>query len=205
MATTTTAPETFPFLRRVARDWWALLVRGLAALAFGIMALVQPGEAALVLVWLFGAFALVDGVIATYGAFRFKHWWGLVHGVFAILAGMIALVNPVGMGFAIVTFVGAYAIVAGILQIAAAWRMRKEMEGEVWIMLGGLALILCGGVILARPLLGGLSVMLVVAAFAIVNGIALILASIRFKRLPEKLDALASRAEADRSARGLAP
>jgi uncharacterized membrane protein HdeD (DUF308 family) len=194
--------ETFPLLRHIAKDWWTVLLRGILAILFGVLAFAQPVLAGVALVTVFGVYALIDGTFAILGGVKAKHGWGIVHGVVAVLAGIAAFVQPVVAGMAITTFIGAFAIVTGIVQIATAWRIRHEIEGEGWIMLGGLAAIVLGGLLVARPLLGGVSIVLLVGAYAIAFGLALVFGAFRLKKLPEKLDALVAKASAERAARG---
>jgi uncharacterized membrane protein HdeD (DUF308 family) len=193
--------ETFPLLRQIARDWWTVLLRGILAILFGVLALVNPAVAGLALVTVFGVYALIDGAFAIAGGVRRKHGWGVVHGVIALLAGIAAFVRPVVTALALTTLVGAFAIVSGLVQIAVAWRTRHEIEGEGWLILGGAAAVVFGGLVLANPFEGAGAILLVIGAYAVAFGLALVLGAFRLKTLPARLDALAASAAAPRAAR----
>lgn len=112
----------------LARNWWAIAVRGILGIIFGVLAFMWPGLTLASLVLLFGAYALVDGlfavVAAVTGQARDRRWLVLMEGVVGILAGIAAFVWPGITTFALLYLIAAYAIVTGILEIlAASWRV----------------------------------------------------------------------------------
>src|SRR5215213_8985347 len=118
-----------------ARNWWALALRGLAAVLFGLAALFWPGLVLAVLIVLFGAYALVDGVLAIIAAFRssgrgMRRPLLLIEGVIGILFGLVALFLPGLTALALLYIIAFWAILSGIARIAMAFMLRREIENE---------------------------------------------------------------------------
>jgi uncharacterized membrane protein HdeD (DUF308 family) len=159
------------------RHWWALAVRGLAAVVFGILAFVMPGMTLTVLVLLFGAYALVDGVLAIVSALRSggEHlWYLLLEGVLSILAGVAALVWPGLTALVLLFIIAGWAILTGILEIISAVRLRKAIDNEwAWIASGVLSVIF-GIILLVQPGTGALAVVWLIGAYAVLFGITMI-------------------------------
>lgn len=164
-------------LHAMARNWWILAVRGIAAIAFGILAIVMPGITVVVLVSLFAAYAIIDGASALVMGFRApnRNWWLVLLGVAGLAAGVITFLYPAMTALLLLSFVGAWAIVTGALQIGAAIRLRREIENEWWLALSGAISVLFGAYVLVFPSEGALAVLFVIGTFAIVNGIFLLL------------------------------
>src|SRR5262245_26732491 len=108
-------------LQALAKNWWLLLLRGIAAIVFGILAFVWPGITLLTLVLLYGAFALVDGVCsvvaAIMGGVPGSRWWLAIVGICGVVAGLLALAWPGLTAFLLLIFIAAWAIVVGIFEI----------------------------------------------------------------------------------------
>ena len=163
----------------LVRNWWALAIRGLAAVLFGLIAFLAPGFVALWLALLFGAYALVDGVFAIVtglrAAERHERWWPFaLEGLASIVVGVIALAMPVAAALALLYLVSAWAILTGVFRISAAIRLRKEIQGEWMLILNGALSVLLGILIVRRPGVGLLTLVWVVGAYAMVYGIVLI-------------------------------
>lgn len=180
----------------LARWWWTFLVRGLLAIAFGVLAFFAPGLGIAVLVGLFAAWALIDGVTSLVtgigGRNRDKSWWlEILEGVVSIIAGIIALVFPVLAAEVLVIIIAAWAIVTGIFEIIAAIRLREQIRGEFWLGLAGLASILFGVILLVFPGVGALSLVWLIGSFALVFGVFLVILGWRLRGINEmaKIDA----------------
>jgi uncharacterized membrane protein HdeD (DUF308 family) len=163
----------------LARNWWALAVRGVLAVLFGLIAFVMPAVTLAAIVLLFGAYAVIDGILAIVAAVRAleRHErWGalLLEGVVDVIAGVIAFVWPAATAFALLFLVAFWAIVTGVLEIVAAIRLRKDVKGEWLLILNGVLSLLFGAVLLALPGAGLLVVVWWIGAYAIVFGIVLI-------------------------------
>ena len=171
----------------LARNWWAFLLRGILALVFGIVALFFPASAFMSLVLVFGAFALVDGVFAIISAFTANAksenwWWIIVEGAFGILIGVLTIIQPAAMGEAWLVLIAVWALVTGILEIITAIRIRKEIEGELWLILGGLASVAFGVLVLVYPAYGPFAVGVILGAYAILFGIMFIGLALRLRK-----------------------
>ena len=171
----------------LSREWWIVALRGAISILFGIVAFVYPGITLFALVIFFGAYLLVDGVVALVQATRFRHererWPALlVEAVLGIVIGLISLVYPAIAALAWLYTIAAWAIVTGILEIVFAIRLRKEIQGEFWIALTGIASILFGIALAVLPLAGLVAWMWLIGAYAIAVGIFLIGLAIRLRR-----------------------
>ncbi|MFP7675619.1 HdeD family acid-resistance protein [Marivita sp. S0852] len=158
------------------RNWWLLLIRGIAAILFGIAAFAWPGLTMSVLVLLFGAWTFVDGAFAIADSIRYRDridkWWlWLLDGVFGVFVGLLALFMPGVTAFVLLMFIAAWAILGGILRIVAAIQLRKKIEGEWLLGLGGALSILFGVLLIAVPQAGLLSFIWLIAVWSIAIGI----------------------------------
>jgi uncharacterized membrane protein HdeD (DUF308 family) len=181
----------------LVRNWWALALRGVAAIVFGLIALLAPGFVVLWLALLFGAYALVDGIFAIVAgiraAERHERWWPFaLEGVASVVVGVIALVMPVAAALALLYFVSAWAILTGVLRISAAIRLRKEIRGEWLLILNGALSVLLGILIVARPAIGFVTLVWVLGAYAMVYGVVLV--GLGFKLRGQRQRAGAARA-----------
>lgn len=171
----------------LARNWWMFLLRGILALVFGLVAISFPATAFLTLVVVFGVFALVDGLLAIVSAFtsnaKSENWWWLIlEGVFGIVIGVLTFIQPAAMGEAWLILIGAWAVVTGVFEIVTAIRIRKLIEGELWMILGGLASVVFGFLILFNPLSAAVAVGILVGAYAILFGIIFIAFALRLRK-----------------------
>jgi uncharacterized membrane protein HdeD (DUF308 family) len=180
------------------KSWWILLVRGLAALLFGVIALVWPRLTVGTLILYFGAFALVGGISDVIGSIvnrkEDEYWWlVLLGGLASLVAGVLVFVWPQLTALFLLYIIAARALVTGILDIIAAIRLRKEIEGELLLILGGLASVLFGLIAFIRPGAGALAVISLIAIYAIFVGGILIFLAFRMRRWGKKLEKLGAR------------
>jgi uncharacterized membrane protein HdeD (DUF308 family) len=174
--------------------WWVLLVRGLIAIAFGVIVYTQPGISLAMLVLLFGAFSLADGVLGVWTAFSSRkdhdNWWVLLlWGLVGIGIGIITFLAPGITALALLFYIAVWAIVIGVLQVIAAVRLRREIEGEWLLGLAGVISIAFGVLLLARPGAGALAVLWIISVYAVLTGILLILLAFKVKSFGRKLAA----------------
>jgi uncharacterized membrane protein HdeD (DUF308 family) len=171
----------------LARAWWLILLRGIFAVLFGVLAFAWPGITLASLVLLFGAYAFVDGVFALIGAVRGggrEPWWLLVlEGLVGIGIGALTIFAPGVTALALLFYIAIWAIATGVLEIAAAVAVRKEIEGEWLLILSGLASVAFGALLIARPGAGALAVLWLIGAYALAFGVLLVLASFKVRRL----------------------
>jgi uncharacterized membrane protein HdeD (DUF308 family) len=172
-------------LERMSRDWWLIALQGVAAIVFGVVALVWPGITLLALVFLFGAYAIVDGVLALIRGLRREgggpDWWQVVSGVVGIAAGVIAFVIPGITAYALLLLVAAWAIVSGGLEVVAAYQFRRVIRHEWLLALDGVVTIIFGLILIVFPIAGALAVVWLIGAFAIVSGVILLVAAFRLR------------------------
>ena len=176
----------------LSRNWWALLLRGLAAIAFGVLTWARPAISLAALVLLFGVYALVDGVLGIWTALsgRREHddWWVLLlWGLLGIGVGILTLFEPGITALALLFYIAAWAIATGVLEIVAAVRLRNVIKGEWWLILGGLASVIFGVLLLAHPGTGALAVLWLIAAYAVVFGVMLVILSFRVRAFGAQL------------------
>jgi uncharacterized membrane protein HdeD (DUF308 family) len=170
----------------LARRWWAILVRGIAAIIFGVLTFVLPGVTLAVMVLLFGAYAVVDGIFSLVAAARGgaarRSWWALViEGVLSIAAGVVTFAWPGLTALVLVYVIGTWAIITGIFEIVEAVRLRREITGEFWLALGGVASIAFGVLLYVLPAAGALAIVLWTGAYAVVFGALLVGLSFRLR------------------------
>jgi uncharacterized membrane protein HdeD (DUF308 family) len=170
----------------LAGNWWALIVRGLIAIALGIVTLAWPGVTIGALVLLFGVYAFIDGVLGFAGAVKAsKHHerWGylVAEGVLGVLAGIVTFAWPAITAIALVYVVAAWAIITGALEIAAAFRLRKYITGELLLGLAGIISILFGVMLIASPIAGALVIAIWIGAYELIFGVTLLILGVRLR------------------------
>ena len=175
--------------------WWVLLLRGAVAILFGLAAYAWPGLTLVTLVTLFGAFAFADGLFdaiqAIGGRKEHEHWWVmLLEGLLGIFVGLVALTAPGITAAVLVLYIGFWAIATGALRIVLAVRIRKEIEGEWWMALAGLVNVVFGVMVVAQPGTGALALLWLIATWAVVGGVFLILLSFKVKGLGGRIEAV---------------
>jgi uncharacterized membrane protein HdeD (DUF308 family) len=186
MSTSSMTLTPRPMLHALAKAWWLLLIRGIAAIVFGVLAFVWPGLTLVTLVLFYGAFALVDGVIALIAAFAgsakpMPAWWLVVVGILGIGAGIATFVMPGLTAILLILFIGAWALVHGIFEIIGAIQLRKEIDNEWMLILSGAISVLFGLIVLIAPGAGALGLIWAIAAYSIVFGISFIALSLRLR------------------------
>jgi uncharacterized membrane protein HdeD (DUF308 family) len=163
----------------LTHNWWLLALRGFCAVLFGILAFVWPGITLLGLVFMFGAYALINGVLAFVLAARapkgYPKFGSLIfEGILSILAGIVAFFVPGITALALLVLIASWAIVTGIIEIVAAIRLRKVIDNEWLLVLAGVASLAFGVLLLLRPAPGMIALIWWIGAFALVFGVLLI-------------------------------
>src|ERR1700686_603030 len=172
---------------RVSRNyWWLMGLRGLFAVLFGVIALLRPGLTLLVLVYLFGAYAVVSGVMAVIVSLevrRYLHrWWVLlIEGLVGIAAGVVAFAWPFITALALLYLIAAWAIGKGVFEIAASFSGLLPMAQEWTLALAGILSILFGVLLIVLPGAGILGLVWLIGAYALVYGIVLIIRAFQFR------------------------
>jgi uncharacterized membrane protein HdeD (DUF308 family) len=174
-------------LHALAKCWWLVLLRGIAGIVFGILAFVWPGLTLAVLILLYGAYALVDGVFALIAAFTgaakpVPTWWLVVVGLSGIAAGLVTFFWPGVTALVLIFFIGGWSIAHGIFEIVGAIKLRKEIDNEWWLILAGALSVLFGIIVIAAPGAGALALVWVIGAYSLVFGILLVGLSLRLRK-----------------------
>ncbi|MDR5651505.1 HdeD family acid-resistance protein [Ruixingdingia sedimenti] len=173
---------------RIAQDWWLLLLRGIAVILFGLAALFWPALTVGVLVMLFGAFALADGILTIWAGLSVRDrparpWLWLLDGVASTIFGIIALFWPAETAVALVVLAAVWAIVAGVLRMAAAIAWRNLIEGEWLLGLSGLLSVAFGIALSFVPLAGILAFGWLIGLYALLAGVVMCALAFRLRRL----------------------
>jgi uncharacterized membrane protein HdeD (DUF308 family) len=171
------------------RHWWILLLRGILALALGIAAVILPGIFAVALALLFGAYALIDGILAMIASIRMTHtggrWvWLLIEGIISVVFGAAALVWPAISLIALVFLIGFWALLTGFAGITTAWRLRRVVNGEWFWILAGVLSVIFGIAVLLFPALGVIALVTIFAFYMILAGLMYVGVAIRLRSHP---------------------
>src|SRR5712671_2150846 len=155
----------------LAYSWWSLVIRGLLGIAVGVITFLVPGITFASLVLVFAAYALIDGIVSIVGTVRAAkahERWGslLIEGIAGITIAGITLLWPGITALALVLCAASWALVTGVLEIVAAVRLRKIIEGEWLLALSGLISIAFAILVFASPVAGSLAVALWFGAYA---------------------------------------
>ena len=186
----------------VSRDWWVFAIRGTAAIVFGILAFIWPGATLAALVLLFGAYVLIDGVALLVALIRGdalarRHAWAVgIMGVLGIVAGVVTFGWPGLTALSLLYLVAVWAIAMGTFQVIAAIALRREIDGEFWMALGGVASIAFGAFLVAFPGAGLLSLVWLVGIWSVVFGVSSLGLAYRLHDLAAALHKPANRAAA---------
>jgi len=170
-------------LDALAKNWWALALRGFAAVLFGLLTFFLPGITLVTLVLLFGAYALVDGLFNLLAFFRVAshHWALLIEGVIGVIAGVLTFTWPAITAVGLLYLIAFWAIFTGIFEIVAGIRLRKVVANEWLLLLMGVLSTLFGLLILFAPGAGALAIVLWIGAYALMFGIVLLALAFRLR------------------------
>src|SRR5216110_511003 len=176
-------------IETLKRHWWVPVLRGIAAIIFGVIAFVYPGLTVAVLVLLFGAWVLVDGIFRVVGAIGHRTSdpeWGfhLVIGILGILIGLLTFHAPRITALALVIYIATWALMIGVTEIAMAVKLRREIKGEWFLILMGLASIVFAALLLWNPLAGAAALIWIMAWYAVIFGVLAIIFGFRLRSLP---------------------
>jgi uncharacterized membrane protein HdeD (DUF308 family) len=174
------------FVYVFARNWWSIALRGVVAILLGLLTLFWPGITLRALVLLFGAYALIDGIVSIIGAWRAaeaRDRWGmlLLEGLAGIAAAAITIMFPAITAVALVYLIAAWALITGVLEVAAAVRLRQYISHEWLLALSGIVSILFGILLFVAPIAGAFVIALWIGIYALVFGVVLIALAFRLR------------------------
>jgi uncharacterized membrane protein HdeD (DUF308 family) len=167
-------------------NWWTFVARGIFAILFGVLALALPELTLILLVWMFGAYIMIDGafqiMVSIARRKELQRWWMiLIEGLFEIALGVVTFVWPGITGLALLTMIVIWAVVTGMLEIAAAIQLRKIIENEWMLGLSGVLSILFGIAMFLWPDAGALALAWLIGLYAVLFGIMLVVLGFRLK------------------------
>lgn len=169
------------------RSWWLLLLRGIAAVAFGVLTFVWPQISLLTLIMVYGVYALIDGVLALIAAIRgggmVPRWWLALGGAVSILAAVVAFAWPGLTALVLVYLIGFWSILRGVLEIIGAIRLRKEIANEWTLGVAGALSVIFGLILVFMPGAGALGLLWLIAAWAVLFGLLLIWVAFKVRKL----------------------
>jgi uncharacterized membrane protein HdeD (DUF308 family) len=174
-------------LHSLTDHWWLFLIRGIAAIIFGVLAFAWPGVTLVVLVLFFGAFALVDGIASLIAAITGRgatspRWWLAIVGLVGIAAGLLTFFWPGLTALVLLYFIAGWAIAMGVFQIIGAIQLRKEIDNEWLLILSGVVSVLFGILLLVMPGTGLLALVWLIAIDAIIFGALVIGFGLRLRK-----------------------
>lgn len=183
----------------LSKYWWLIALRGLFAVLFGVMAFIWPNLTLVALVFLFGGYALADGILAVVAGLtrsgKNQRWWMLLlEGLVGIAAGILTIVRPGLTAVALLYLIAGWAIVTGVMEIVAAIRLRQEIKNEWLLALGGVLSIAFGVALAVWPGAGALALIWLIGSYAIVFGVLLIILGFRLRSQNKPADQKAFRA-----------
>src|SRR5215467_1831080 len=172
--------------------WWTVLLRGLTAVAFGLLTFAWPHLTITALVLLFGFYALMHGVFSLMAALGNRQqtrsrWLLALEGVVGLWAGIVTLRSPSTTAMVLIFFIWVWAIATGILRIVEAIRLRKEISGEIWLALSGVVTVIFGILLILRPIVGVVALAWVIAGYALLLGLFEILLGCELRGLRRRM------------------
>ncbi len=173
-------------LEAITRNWWTLLLRGGIAVLFGILVFALPTLTLASTIIFFGAYALVDGVFNTVGALfnigKYEGWWvSLLGGLVGIVAGIVVMSWPGLTALSVLWLIALWAVATGILQIVAAVRLRRDIDGEWFMGLGGALSVFFGILLFVWPSTGIVTLLWLVGVYAFIFGVVMMVLSFRVR------------------------
>jgi uncharacterized membrane protein HdeD (DUF308 family) len=170
----------------LSRNWWLMLLRGLVAIGFGVFVIMKPQTSLPVLVYLFGIYALVEGVLEVAVAIEGRNQvdsWGLLllWGLLGVAVGILAFTKPDFTALALLYYIALWAIATGVLEIAAAIRLREVISNEWWLFLAGIVSVAFGVWLIARPDTGEVTLLYAIGIYAILYGVLVVLFAFKIR------------------------
>jgi uncharacterized membrane protein HdeD (DUF308 family) len=182
---------TFSILDAFAKNWWVLLIRGILAVLFAVMAFTLPGLTLVTLVLLYGIYSFADGLTAIWVCGQARAWWFVLLGILGVVVGVFTFIYPGITAVALLYLIAAWAIVRGVFEIVTAIQLRKEISNEWMLIIAGILSVLFGVALVAKPAAGALAVVWIIGAYAFIFGLMMIVLAFRLRGLSGRLEKFA--------------
>ena len=182
-----------PHISELTSNWWAIALRGVVAILFALVTFTMPGLTVSAILALIGAYMLVEGVLAIVASIRgmkeHDRWgWMLIEGIVSIVAGLIVFLMPNTSAVALVWLIAAWAIITGVLEIAAAIHLRKMISNEWTLILAGVLSILLGVFVAARPGIALVVLVTWIGVWALIWGVVQLMLAFRVRKWSHELE-----------------
>lgn len=177
----------------LSRNWWAFVIRGIVAIALGVLAFASPGATLVALIAVFAAYAIFDGILAIAAGITVDggpRWMFILGGILGIVIGVLTINRPDITAVALVLLVGVWAIATGVSEAVAAYSFREVLENEWLLAISGIVSVAFGALLIFAPGDGILALLWLIGVYAIVAGILYIAAGLRLRSVHEKLQPL---------------
>jgi uncharacterized membrane protein HdeD (DUF308 family) len=179
------------FATLAAQNWGLFVLRGVLAILFGLAAFLAPGLTLAALIFVFAVYAIVDGIFAIgagLGSAAGPRWWIVLAGIVGIAVGVYTFFNPSMTALALVYVIAAWAIVIGVLQIIAAYRLRAVIANEWLLALSGVLSVAFGALVIYSPGSGALAILWIIGFYAILLGVTYVALGLRLRSLSKTVD-----------------
>ena len=182
-----TNPSMEALQKAVGRSWWLILLFGVVAVLFGVMAVVNPVGAGASITWAIGILAIAEGVVGLIGLFSkdapASKGWMFLYAAISLIFGVMAVLNPLSMAEAMVWVAAVWFVFFGVMRVVFAIRVRKEIDNEWLLILSGLLGVVLGGGMLVAPAAGLIVGVIWIGVGALIYGVLQIIAALRIRKL----------------------
>lgn len=178
----------YSVLDALTKNWWILLVRGILAVLFGLLAFVLPGITLVALMLLFGVYVFADGLTALWVGATCRRWLLVLLGLVGIGVGVYTFIAPQNTALALLYLIAVWAMVRGILEVIVAMQLRREGVGEWTLILGGIVSVVLGLALFASPQAGALAMIWLIGTCALVFGALTMVLAFRVRGLARGLE-----------------
>lgn len=177
--------------KRLARNWWTLALRGILAIIFGLVALFWPEVTLTTLVLFFAAFALGGGILLAIAGFKdyltnIHGWLLVIEGAIGIAVGVMAFIWPGITALVLLYLIAAWAMITGIFEIIIANHLRREIDNEWLLIAAGITSLVFGILLIIWPIAGALAILWIMAVYAIVFGVIMLLLAFKLRKWGEQ-------------------
>ena len=177
----------------LSRNWWVFVLRGIGAIALGILAFVAPGPTLVALIAVFAAYAIFDGVLAITAGVSVEsgpRWLFIVGGILGIVVGLLTINRPDVTAIALVYLIAVWAVATGVAEAVAAYQFRQVLENEWLLAISGVISVAFGLVLIVSPGDGVFAVLWLIGFYALIAGVMYVGAGLRLRGVHEKLQPL---------------
>ena len=182
---------TFSIIDAFAKNWWVLLIRGILAGLFGVMAFTMPNLTLVTLVLIYGIYSFSDGLTAIWVGAKARSWWYVLLGILGMVVGVYTFIYPGITAVALLYLIATWAIFRGVFEIVTAIQLRKEIRNEWMLIIAGILSVAFGVALVAQPGAGALAVVWIIGTYAFIFGLVMIVLAFRLRGLPGRMEKFA--------------